>query len=164
MSTLRLLGLRLSLLWSLGHFGAQIAFALVASQRVLMVVVLVVVAIGVSTSISHSLIVGTVHDRALATPPPALLAQTITDPTVRPTSLQQLEANQLWNGYKQLLLEHSHNRNLLANLILLASALDLKKDVLVYQRQLYLSDPLLTCTFSNTSDGRLQIDCPTPLL
>lgn len=161
----RLLRLRLVLLWSLGGFAINIGLAMAASQRVLLTMVLLATAIGLSASISHALIVDEQQALALTPPSPKLIEQSIrAADVVFPTPLQLPGAKVLWDAYKRELSDHSHNRNLLTNLILLASVLDLEKDVMVYQRQLYLTDPLLSCAFSNSSDGLLQIDCPTTQL
>lgn len=158
MPTLRL---RLFLVWSLFRFASHILIAMTAAQRVLLAITLLAIAIGLSAAVSHTIIVDSAQELALNPPPAALVAQI--HPTTREaltTTIQMAEAKVLWEGYKTELSSRDHNRNLLSNLILLASALGLEKDVMVYQRKLYLTDPLLSCTFAVAADGLLQINCP----
>lgn len=155
------LSLRAYLAWSLGLFASKLALALALSQRVLLIVVLLSAAIGLSALLSHTLIVASAQELALKTPTATPLSSPTT--AVFPTPLQQPEAKILWEYYKRELQEHAYNRSLLSNIILLAGAQGLEKDVAVYQRRLYLADPLLACTFSSESDGLLNITCPTPL-
>lgn len=160
MVLLRRLRLRIYLCWSLIMFASRIVMTMVAGQRALLVVALLAVAIGLSATISHALVVASAHELALTAPPAALVAHSLTtadNPIF--TSLQRSDATLLWESYKKELLAHDRNRNLLTNLILLASALGLEKDVRVYQRKLFLTDPLLFCTFSNDSAGLLRVDC-----
>lgn len=161
MSFVHLLWLRLLLLWSLGGFALRVGAAIAASQRTLVAILLLATAVGLSASISHTVIVAEQQELALLTPPAPLLAQTtLSAAPITATALQLPAAKQLWDAYKQELSRNNHNRDILTNLILLASALDLQKDVLVYQRQLYLTDPLLSCTFSDDASGLLRINCP----
>ena len=164
-----LLPLRLYLLWSLGVFATKLGLAIAASQRTLLVVSLMVLAIVLSSIVSRSIVVLSAQELALNAPPAALVAQTIqSSPSVttpiHQVTLQRPEANILWEFYKQELSEHERNRDVLSNLIVLASALGLEKDVHVYQRSLFLTDPLFSCTFTTDSFDRLLIECPTKTL
>lgn len=157
---LRRLRLHIYLCWSLCIFAARIVLTMVAGQRALLAVTLLAVAIGLSATISHVLVVASAQELALTAPPAALVARsTTTSDNPILTSLQRSDAILLWEAYKKELLAHDRNRSLLTNLILLASALGLEKDAHLYQEKLFLTDPLLLCTFSNDSIGLLQINC-----
>ncbi len=143
----------------------RVVLAIAASQRVLLSVILLILAIGVSARISHSLVVDSAQRVSLSAPPAALVAHIVGTQQLQPlTSLHRPEAIMLLDAYKKELARHDTNRVVLGNLILLASSLGLDKEVALYQRQLYLSDPLSACSFSLDSASLLNITCPTPLL
>lgn len=156
-----LITLRLYLLWSLMAFGVRLGVAVVATQRALLVIFLFAAAILLSAVVTHTLIVQSANELALAPLSPTVVRE---DDSATEYPLEQTGAKTLWNYYKLELQEHAYNRAVLGNLIVLASVLSLEKDVSVYQRQLYLADPLRACVFSSELDGRLQITCPTPQL
>lgn len=156
-----LITLRLYLLWSLLAFGVRLSIAVVMVQRALLVIFLFAAAIILSAVVTHTLVVQSANELALSPLSPNLVRE-YDDTTQYP--IEQSQAKTLWNYYKLELQDHAYNRAVLGNLIVLASVLGLEKDVSVYQRQLYLADPLRACEFSSELDGRLAIDCPTPQL
>lgn len=161
MSAYSLITLRLYLLWSLMAFGIRLGAAVIATQRALLVISLFATAIALSAVVSHTLIVQSAKELSLSPLPASLLQQ---HAATAKYPLEKSQAKLLWNYYKSEVQEHTYNRAVLANLIVLATALGLEKDASVYQRQLYLADPLRACEFSSTDDGRLAINCPTPQL
>lgn len=156
-----LLTLRLYLAWSLLAFGVRLSVAVVLVQRALLVIGLFVAAIVLSGVVTHTLVVQSANELALTPLSPEFIVEHGAAPSF---PLEQAQATTLWNYYKLELQDHAYNRAVLGNLIVLASVLGLEKDVSVYQRQLYLADPLRACEFSSELDGRLQITCPTPQL
>ncbi|MBP7876086.1 hypothetical protein KA012_03785 [Candidatus Woesebacteria bacterium] len=164
MSVLRNLQLRAYLLSAMGNMAFRLTSTIVLGQRALIVSLLLLTSITLSALVSRTIVVDSARGTALHTHPTAARQLVVDSEVSENVLLDRAVAETLWNRYKDEVITQDHNRYILANLILLSSALGFEKDVARYQRQLFQADPLLSCDFSNDEAGLLHINCSPPLL
>ncbi|MBP7875651.1 hypothetical protein KA012_01480 [Candidatus Woesebacteria bacterium] len=165
MSVLRNLQLRAYLLSAMGNMAFRLTTIIVLGQRALIVSLLLLASIALSALVSRAIVVDSALELAIHTPSPSVEKQLSRLSDVSENILlDRVGADMLWNHYGDEVVAQDHNRDILANLILLSSALGFEKDLAQYQRQFLQADPLLSCDFSDDAAGLLNIDCSPPLL